>query len=143
VAAGGAGAAGGQAADHRTPGCEYVLKTAARARRGDDDGRSQCTWYRVLSLHTADDVFWVLDHCSFRVAFTSRSAAALRENVLASRRLRLTASLPRSVPDANRGVIYEFALDRFFFSAPSGLFCVTLQRLDLAAEIYHIRERRQ
>jgi hypothetical protein len=56
VAAGGTGAAGGQAADHRTPGCEYVLKTAARARRGDDDGRFQCTWYRVLSLHTADDV---------------------------------------------------------------------------------------
>jgi hypothetical protein len=31
------------------------FKTAAPARRADD-GRFQCTWYRDLPLHAADDV---------------------------------------------------------------------------------------
>jgi hypothetical protein len=53
-----------------------------------------------------------------KIAFTSRSAAALRESDLANRRppmpplpLRLAVLLPRSVPDADRSVIYEFAMD--------------------------------
>jgi len=56
-----------------------------------------------------------------KIAFTSPSAAALRENDLANRRPPMpsstttrTAALPRSIPDANRSVIYEFAMDRLF-----------------------------
>src|SRR5262249_33776279 len=52
------------------------------------------------------------------IAFSSRPAAALREKCLANRRrfgpslpTRMAAPLPRSVPDADRGVIYEFAID--------------------------------
>jgi len=53
------------------------------------------------------------------IAFTSRSAAALRKKIspTAARPcrplpLRVAAALPRAVPDADRSVIYKFAIDR-------------------------------
>ena len=51
---------------------------------------------------------------TMKIAFISRSAAALRANDLANRRPPMQSSaapLPRSIPDANRSVIYEFAMD--------------------------------
>jgi hypothetical protein len=47
-----------------------------------------------------------------KIAFTSRSVAALRENDLANRRPPMPSLITtRSVPDADRSVIYEFARD--------------------------------
>jgi hypothetical protein len=54
-----------------------------------------------------------------KIAFTCRPAAALRQNDLANRRppmpsLAITrgGTLSWAVPDADRSVIYEFAMDR-------------------------------
>ena len=65
-----------------------------------------------------------------KIAFTSRSAVALQENDLASRRppmrpwpLRVAAPLPRSVPDADCSVIYKFAMDTLCRASQAEQYC--------------------